>query len=132
MTEVDQFIKRLKQDWLTSFCEARAYSPEGFDGAGLANLSANDARDFMQAIDCGLVAHHGGVFTAPQSKVKEQIFWEGARISVPRKITLWLEPIITIGALRRLQRDFQWPSSLLGMQLKTWAIDFVAYRSAHT
>lgn len=130
MKEMAEFRRRLIADWLVPYCAARGYSPEGFDDRGVAYLSANDARDFMQSIDCGLVVHQIGFFSAPLSKGREQIFWPGAKASVPRRVTLWLEPIITIGALGRLQRDYQWSADLLGMQSKTWAFDLVAYNPA--
>ena len=128
MIEVAKFNQRFTHDWLVPFCTTRGYSQDGFYGRGAASLSENDARDFMESVDHGLVVHQGGFFTAPQSKAKEQIFWEGDKQSVPRKITLWLEPIITIGALRRLQRDFGWTVDFLGLQSKTWAFDLVAYK----
>jgi len=81
----------------------------------------------MQAVDSGLVHHHGGTFSAAQSKAKEQIFWQGAKNSVPRKVTLWLEPIITIAGLMRLHRDYLWSANQLGLQSKTWAFDLVGY-----
>jgi len=127
MNEIDEFRQRLNGDWLLPFCAARGYSHEGFDGRNIENLSAKDVRDFLQSIDCELVKHCDGFFTAPQSKAKEQIFWQGDKESKPRKVTLWIEPIITIGALRRLHRDYHWPLNLLGLQSKTWAFDLVAY-----
>ena len=128
MIEVVKFNNRLTQEWLVPFCKTRGYSHDGFYGRAAAGLSENDARDFMESLDHGLIIHRGGFFTAPQSKAKEQIFWEGDKQSVPRKITLWLEPIITMGALRRLQRDFGWTGDFLGLQSKTWAFDLVAYK----
>lgn len=127
MDALDEFKSRLPNAWLIPFCHARGYSHDGFDGEAVGKLSAADAHDFMQAIDLGLVAHRGGFFSAPRSKAKEQIFWQGPRDSVPRKVTLWLEPIITIAGLLRLHRDFNWPSEQLGLQSRTWAFDLVAY-----
>lgn len=86
-----------------------------------------DAYDFMDAVDHGLVTYEKGAFVAACSRLKEYMFWEGLRTGVPRRLTLWLEPIITIAGLRRLQRDFGWPPDRLGMQSSTWAFDFVGY-----
>ncbi len=127
MNAIDEFKRRLQKEWLVPFCVARGYTHAGFDGKAIDNLAAIDAADFMQAIDDGLISHKDGIFSAAQSKAKEQIFWQGARDSVPRKVTLWLEPIITMAGLMRLQRDFQWPTKQLGLQSKTWAFDLVAY-----
>ncbi len=128
---LDEFTARHLNDWLTPFCQARGYSHDGFDGRAIRMLSAADACDFMQAIDLGLVTHQCGFFSAARSKAKEQIFWQGPRASIPRKVSLWIEPIITIGGLRRLHRDFQWPAGQLGLQSKTWAFDLVAYDRTH-
>jgi hypothetical protein len=127
MSALEEFKCRLPQEWLIPFCKARGYSHEGFDGRTLGKVSPVDATDFMQAIDSGLVHHRDGTFLAAQSKAKEQIFWEGAKGTTPRRITLWLEPIITIAGLLRLRRDHLWPASRLGLQSKTWAFDLVGY-----
>ena len=128
MNEITKFNQRLTQEWLVPFCLAKGLTHEGFDGRAAATLSENDVRDFMESLDYGLVTHHqDGRFVAPQSKATESIFWECSKKSVPRKITLWLEPIITMGALRKLQRDFGWTKEFLGLQSKTWAFDLVAY-----
>lgn len=127
MDAVGEFKRRLQQEWLVPFCLARGYTHAGFDGKAIGNLAAIDAADFMQAIDDSLISHKDGIFSAAQSKAKEQIFWQGARDSVPRKVTLWLEPIITMAGLMRLHRDFQWPTRHLGLQSKSWAFDLVAY-----
>lgn len=128
MNEITKFNHRLTQEWLVPFCLAKGLTHEGFDGQAAERLSENDARDFMESLDYGLVTNHqSGRFVAPQSKATESIFWECSKKSVPRKITLWLEPIITMGALRRLQRDFGWTREFLGLQSKTWAFDLVAY-----
>lgn len=130
MAALEEFKRRLPQDWLIPFCAARGYSHEGFDGRAVEKLSAVDAADFMQAIDSGLVRHRDGTMSANQSKAKEQIFTQGLKDSVPRKVTLWLEPIITIAGLMRLHRDFQWPANRLGLQSKyPWAFDLVGYSS---
>jgi hypothetical protein len=132
MSMIAEFNQRLVDEWLIPFCTTRGYSIDGYDNRGIAKIFESDACDFLQSIDHGLVTHLGGVFTAPRSRAKEQIFWEGAKKEVPRKITLWLEPIITIGALRRLQRDFGWSGDLLGLQSANWAFDLVAYHPFKT
>lgn len=124
-TEV--FKQRLLADWLPAFCRKRGFSADGFNDSGLQRLSECDAADFIQALDVGLVRHCEGSFLSPMGKVKEQIFWEGAKTISPRPITLWLEPIITIAVLRRLQRDHHWPAERLGLQSANWAFDLVAY-----
>ena len=69
----------------------------------------------------------GGFFLAPLSKAREQIFWTGSKNVDPRPLTLWIEPIITIGALAKLHVLYGWPAEKLGTQSKTWAFDLVGY-----
>ena len=121
------FTFRLKSEWLLPYCDAKGYSDEGFDWNSIERLSPVDAADFMQAIDKGIVTHKDGVFLAVQSKAKEWIFWEGRKDSSRRKITLWLEPIITVAGLMRLHHEHGWPGNQLGLQSKNWAFDLVAY-----
>lgn len=124
---LDTFESRLRSEWLAAFCEPRSFQEAGFDPKSLANLSAKDAGNFMRAVDGRLVVHQSGVFTAPCSRAKEQIFWTGETVITPRPLTLWLEPVITIGALARLHEDFSWEPGRLGLQSKTWAFDLVGY-----
>lgn len=123
------FTQRLYTDWLPSFCNAthRNYSLQGFKDTSITNLNEFDAGWFIKAVDSCLVSESNGFFSAPQSKAKEQIFWEGRKAINPRPITLWIEPIITIGALARLNEEFKWPTENLGAQSKTWAFDLVCY-----
>lgn len=125
------FTGRLEKDWLLSFCGAthRNYSPEGFKTSSIRKLDEFDAHWFMQAIDSDLVAESEGFFVAPRSAAKEQIFWDGAKNATPRPITLWVEPVITIGALARLTEEFGWPVDNLGTQSKTWEFDLVCYET---
>lgn len=132
MKTLDQFRARLGPEWLNPFCSKRGFSTSGFVQSSVEKLSPIDAEDFIFAIDHGLVEHDLGTFRTPLSKAKEQIFWEGPRDTDPRKITLWLEPIITIAGLARLYRDFGWPPGCVGLQSATWAFDLVAYDSGYT
>lgn len=124
---VQKFIERLEGEWLSPFCQAHGYSQEGFDDYGITKLCESDAADFIRSIDASLVTHYEGFFLAPRSTAKEQIFWQGVKTSKPRRLTLWIEPIITIGALARLHFEHKWPSNLLGLQSKTWAFDLVGH-----
>ncbi len=123
------FTSRLHREWLRSFCEAphRNYSSAGFRDESIKKLSEFDADWFMFALDACLVSESEGFFAAPQSKAKEQIFWQGSKAKSPRPITLWIEPIITIGALARLNLKYGWPAETLGAQSKDWAFDLVCY-----
>lgn len=129
---LDRFAERLESEWLPDFCSApkRNLPTEGFVRAGIAKLSEHDAYWFMRAIDENLVESREGQFRAARSAALEQIFWSGLRTSEPRTITLWIEPVITIGALARLHHEHGWPLALLGMQSKTWAFDLVGYDHA--
>lgn len=127
MSYREEFERRVSNEWLNSFCDAKGYDYGGFDASGMKKISELDAADFIQALDSGLVHHRNGIFLAPQSRAIEQIFWECSKHSVPRRITLWLEPIITIAGLIRLNRDHFWKIAQLGLQSRTWAFDLVGY-----
>ncbi len=124
------FSRRLMEDWLPAYCNdpKRNYSTDGFKQDSI-KVSAQDARDFMRAIDTKIVTDvGGGRFSMPQSKAVEVIFWEGSKATTPRPITLWLEPVITIAAMARLHLDYGWPIDCLGMQSEKWSFDFISFK----
>ena len=129
---ISTFSDRLNREWLPSYCNAshRCYSIKGFKASTIKNLSEYDAKWFMRALDDGLVTESDGYFLAPRSAAKEMIFWEGSKQESPRPIILWIEPIITIGALARLSKEIGWPATNLGAQSKTWEFDLACYRGA--
>lgn len=125
-----EFTDRLLSEWLKSFCDARdeSLNPDGFVGSNLDRLSEFDAHWFLQALDAGYVTEDRGFFLSELSASKEQIFWEGARSEDLRKMHLWLEPIITIGAVARLIKEYHWPQSQIGLQSKPpWPFDLMGY-----
>ncbi|MBA3070244.1 MAG: hypothetical protein FP825_17425 [Hyphomonas sp.] len=127
---LEKFQMRLHSEWLPAFCFAprNNYSVEGFRTSSLRALDAFDAEWFLQAIDRRLVTHEDGTFRAPLSSAVESIFWQLEKSIVPRPVTLWREPVITIGAVARLHVQFGWPIAFLGMQSKRkWAFDLVGY-----
>lgn len=79
----------------------------------LNKLSEADARDFMYAVDSGLVNHQGGAFEAACSRAKEYLFWEGPTDVSPRRLTLWMKPVITIAGLWRMYHEHGWPAERL-------------------
>lgn len=131
--EIDRFTKRLLDELLPSFCQdpKRNFAVSGFKKESI-KVAEVDARNFLRAIECGLVNDSGGGrYRCTQSKAFEQIFWEGGKLIHPRPITLWVEPIITIATIARLGLDFGWPAEVLGMQSKDGAFDFVVYGSGN-
>ncbi|MCF7532284.1 hypothetical protein [Pseudomonas petrae] len=106
----------------TVFCDHREYAYGGFVASALDKLSEVDARDFIDAVDSGLVTHQAGAFEAACSNAKKYLFWEGATSVSPRRLTLWLEPVITIAGLRRLHHRYGWPHA-------SYAFDFVGYQA---
>ena len=130
-TELQRFAQQLHSSWLPGFCldVERNFSPEGFKDSSIA-LSEFDARNFLRALESGVVRDTGGGrYKSIRSYAQEQIFWEGLKAVVPRPLTLWIEPVITIGTIARLRVDYGWPAEVLGMQSKDWAFDFVVYQS---
>lgn len=129
MDAQQEFWRRLREEWLPAYCNdpKRRYATEGFN-ASSKKVSEHDARDFLRAIDQKVVSvDGGGRFRMPRSKTHEVLFWEHSTLIVPRPITLWLEPVITIAAIARLHLDYGWPVDCLGMQSADSAFDLVGY-----
>lgn len=123
------FTDRLSNEWLPSYCKDsnRGYSVAGYK-ANSNKITAQDANDFLRALDNGVVVDSGGGrYRAPQSKANEVIFWEGLKTKTPRPITLWMEPVITIASVARLHLDYGWPMHCLGMQSAKWEFDLTAF-----
>lgn len=127
---LSEFEERLFSDWLPNFCNAphRNYPSDGFKKESMEKLTSHDAHWFMKALEMELFTEFDGFFVAPKSSAKEQIFWQGQKNIKPRPITLWIEPIITIGALGRLHTFYSWPTDNLGAQSEDWAFDLVCYK----
>jgi len=83
---------------------------------------------FLRALKAKYVSEENGFFTSELSKAKEMILWAGSTSDHPRKIYLWLEPVITIGAVARLIDNYQWPQSQVGLQSRApWPFDLIGY-----
>ncbi len=123
------FADRVRDEWLPAYCSdpKRDYDPAGFKATS-NKVSAEDAADFMWAIDQKIVRDlGGGRYRLPKSGARVVIFWEGRKTKTPRPITLSMEPIITIASIARLHRDHGWPVSCLGMEAAKWEFDFAAF-----
>ena len=115
---IDEFLRRLRSEWLPSFCAARAedFQPEGFLEGSVQTLSEYDAEWFLKAVDGKLVVENAGIFRGKNGAIRDQIFWSGRRGSNVRALTLWVEPVITIGAVARLVMTFGWPPEFVSSQ----------------
>ncbi len=125
-----EFERRLYDTWLPSFCAARGddFLEAGFRGSGTEKLSEFDAYWFLQAVQSGYVSEHGGFFSNDRFASREQIFSSGSKGTVPRVLTLWIEPIITIGAIARLIEQFGITPERVGAQSEyPWPFDLAVY-----
>jgi len=126
-----EFTNRLTTEWLPTFCEdpKRNYPKDGFRRSSI-KVSPVDARDFLRALDLGIVNDSGGGrYRAPRTHAFEQLFWTWTNAEHPKPISLWLEPIITIAAVARLHLQYGWPKECLGTQSKkNWAFDLFVVR----
>lgn len=125
------FRERILKDLLLEFCKGRPFGADGFN-PDWQKVSEVDAANFLRGIDSGLVKHvERGLYRAPRSYASEQFFWSGLKRKIPRPITLWVEPIITVAVLARLHFELGWPKELLGTQTKKgWAFDAATYLSS--
>jgi hypothetical protein len=122
------FDSILREQLIPDFCSkpTRGFGPDAYTTNGIS-VSSIDAQDFCRAWDGGLLTHlGGGRYRAPASGSPEQFFWSGPKHAVPRKFTLWHEPVITMATLARLHWDLGWPKELLGTQSKDGAFDVFA------
>lgn len=102
-------------------------TPDGFK-RDWQKIAERDARDFLRGLDAGLVVHVGhGNYRAERSHGVEKFFWEGKKHLRPRPFGLWVEPIVTVGALARIHFDLGWPAHLLGAQSQGYSFDLIAY-----
>lgn len=132
MTTFQSFKDRIMGDLLPEFCDdpSRGWGREGFK-EDWKNVTEKDAIDFLLALEAGLIEHQGrGLYRAPKSLASEQFFWSGKKDALPRSITLWVEPIITVAALSRLHLKWGWPKKFIGTQSQKWEFDVTAYRAS--
>lgn len=131
-TAFQAFKDRILGDLLPIFCDdpSRGWGRGGFK-EDWKHVTETDAADFLLALDTGLIEHQGrGLYRAPRSKASEQFFWSGTKNILPRPVTLWVEPIITVAVLSRLHFKWGWPKDLIGTQSQKWAFDVTAYRAS--
>jgi len=121
-----QFAQRIERELLPTYCRAKGYSLSGFKQSSLKNVTWEDARDFLRALDGQLFERLDNARYRLRRGATEVLFWEGWKSKSPRPITLWLEPIITFAAIARLHYDQGWPKTLLETQPATWAFDLSA------
>lgn len=126
---IDRFNAKLYADWLPAFCNdpRRRLDPSGFRAESV-RVTALDAENVLRAFDAGVVADSGGGrFRCPASKAFEQFFWTGPKRVHPRPLTLWMEPVITVATVGRLNLEFGWATPQIGMQSADWAFDLMVY-----
>ena len=91
-------------------------------------LSDVDAGWFLRAVREGHVVEEGEFFSSGLAGAKEKILWSDAGVGGARRAHLWLEPVITIGALARLAEEYRWPRDRVGLQSKApWPFDLMGY-----
>ena len=130
-TYQEEFQQTLYNRFIPEFCSElkRNCQIAGFKKPTV-QISEDDARYFLMALHSGLIQHEGcGRYRAARSSTFEQLFWTGSKEGEPRQFTLWLEPVITLGALARLHFDYGWPRDLIGTQSVDYAFDLVTYLS---
>lgn len=124
------FQSLVVEQLLPQFCSHYGYDIAGFKKETIERIGHYDAMWFLEALRTQAVTYNKPFFLAPQSGAKEQIFWQAGQSKLPRPITIWVEPVVTIAAAGRLHSQFNWPRYLIGLQSKkNWAFDLVGYDS---
>lgn len=130
LTALLEFERLLNCELVPEFCAlpARGCTPAGYKEPN-PPLSDFDAIHFLRGWKAGLMKSDGlGRYRARRNGSVEQFFWEGSKSASPRPFSLWLEPVITLGAMARLHLDFGWPAEDIAAQSIDYAFDVVAYR----
>ena len=132
MSARSEFDELLKRHLVPEFCSdlKRSLTTSGY--LNETNfVTERDAVDFLRAWKAGLAVHRsGGRYHVCEAQVVEQFFWERGKAVPGRKFSLWMEPVITLGAFARLHLDLGWPKTLLVSQPGNWAIDLAAVNPA--
>lgn len=128
MSARSAFDELLQQRLIPEFCSDPKRS---LDASGFLHdtnsVTERDATDFLQAWKAGFAVHKDrGRYYICEARVLDQFFWERGKAVPGRKFSLWIEPIITMGALARLHFDLGWPKNMLVSQPDTWAFDLAA------
>lgn len=131
MSARSEFDELLQRHLIPEFC---SNPKQFFNASGFLNetnfVSERDATDFLRAWQAGLAVHKdGGRYSICEARVSEQFFWERGKAGPGRKFSLWMEPVITMGALARLHFDLGWPKYLLVSQPGNWAFDLATLSS---
>jgi len=131
MSARTQFDHLLANCLFPDFCSDPSRRAEASGFVAKSNcVTEIDAKDFLRAWNAGLPVHQGrGQYLVGAGRVREQFFWSGAKSAENRSFTLWLEPVISMGAIARLHLDHGWPVSHLAAQSNDWAFDIVALAS---
>lgn len=125
-----EFMRRLKEEWLPAYCsdDKRRYLPDESPIAGRL-LTEEDARDFLRALDSGVVSFGERQLLKIGRKLSsETLFTEGQERFSPRRVRLWLESLISAAVAGRLHFDYSWPVECIGGQSKEGAFDVVAFK----
>jgi hypothetical protein len=115
----NDFKNRIINEFLPLFCNhpSRGYDINGFTN-NFSEIGDSDAKNFLRAIDAGLVGldEKGKLYKAPRTKEGEQLFWEFDRDAPVRRTSISVEVVITIATISVLHFDYGWPKSDLGTQ----------------
>ena len=126
----EEFTLRLFAEWLPDYCNdpERRYAPDKTPLAGRL-LTEEDARDFLRALDAGVVSFGERQFLklGQGKRSSETLFTEGQKKFTPRRVRLWVESLVTAALAGRLHLDYGWPLQSLTIQSKDSAFDLIAF-----
>lgn len=127
---IEQFERLLDDTLIEDFVGApdRNMHAASFRRCSL-KLSDYDAAQFMRSWNSGMLDHYErGRYRFRENGSIEQFFSSGPKMESPRSFSLWLEPVISVGAMGRLHFDFGWPEGRIATQSRDGAFDVIAFR----
>jgi hypothetical protein len=115
MSARSEFDELLADRLIPDFCSDQIRRADASGFVAKSNLvTEEDAEDFLRGWHAGLPVHQGsGQYLVGVGRVHEQFFSSGRKAVEQRSFTLWVEPIVTMGAIARLHLDHGWPVSRL-------------------
>lgn len=125
VSALEEFWELVNGELLPAYLIDCGYDPDGFR-LDEKEVAESDAEWFLAGLGSGLVEQlPKGELWLPGSPFRTTIFWEGAKAVSPRRISLFVEGLITVATAARLHLVYGWPKWSLGFESSDYAFDLV-------
>lgn len=98
------------------------------DPRNAEKIPETDIEWLFRAIESGALTElPDGDFRMPRSGARERLYSHGSSKECPVRVGIWIEPVISIGAVSRLMWAYRWPAECIGLQTGNWGFDLTCY-----